>query len=224
MGEMVEFPSQGHGPCDGYLALPAQPGPGVILIQEWWGLVPHIEEVADRFAGEGYVTLAPDLYHGAKTEEPDEAGKLLMAMKMERTARDMSGAVDYLLAHPSVAPKKIGAVGFCAGGGLALMLAAVKPIEAVVPFYPAFAHGEPDYSTVKGSVLIHGAEHDEWAAPEKVEQVTKELQAAGVDASFHIYPGTEHAFFNDSRAVVHQPAAAQQAWQRTLDFLGEKLR
>ncbi len=94
MGEMIEFPSNGST-TPGYLALPeGGTGPGVVVIQEWWGLVDHIKDVCDRFAAEGFVALAPDLYHGATTTEPDEAGKAMMAMKMDQAARDMSGRVD----------------------------------------------------------------------------------------------------------------------------------
>ncbi len=222
MGEKVQFPSNGHS-CTGYLALPSSPGPGVVVIQEWWGLVPHIKDVCDRFAAEGFVALAPDLYHGATTKEPDEAGKFLMAMKMEETARDMSGAVDFLRAQTSVEPKKIGVVGFCAGGGLALMLGAVEPLDAVVPFYPAFAHGEPDYARIRGAVLGHIAEHDSWTTPETAEKIFSGMRDAGVSAEMHMYPGTEHAFFNDSRPDVYAEEAARLAWDRTIAFFRKHL-
>src|SRR5438552_5825365 len=121
MGEMVEFPSNGTS-AEGYLATPAGgSGPGVVVIQEWWGLVPHIKDVADRFAAAGFVALAPDLYHGESTTEPDEAGKKMMAMNIEKAAKDMSGAVDAVAERSSNAAK-IGVVGFCMGGGLALLL------------------------------------------------------------------------------------------------------
>src|SRR5579862_6895837 len=116
MGEIVEFPSNGHT-ASGYLAPnPESHGAGVVLIQEYWGLVPHIKDVAERLAAEGFTVLAPDLYHGQTTTEPDEAGKLMMAMNIDQAGRDMSGAVDHLLGLESVDGPKVGVIGFCMGG------------------------------------------------------------------------------------------------------------
>src|SRR3954466_13554217 len=112
MGELVDFPSNGHS-ASGYLAVPESgSGPGVIVIQEWWGLVPHITDVCDRFAAEGFVALAPDLYHGQTTTEPDEAGKLMMALNLEQAATDMGGAIDHLLGRDEVTSAGVGVVGF----------------------------------------------------------------------------------------------------------------
>ena len=114
-GEMVKFPSNGHE-GEGYLASPASgSGPGVIVIQEWWGLVPHIKDVADRLATEGFVALSPDLYSGKTASEPDEAGKLMMELNIDEAARDMSGAVDYLIGLDAATGEKAGCVGFCVG-------------------------------------------------------------------------------------------------------------
>src|SRR5881628_3549619 len=133
-GSMVEFTSNGSKTA-GYLATPAAgKGPGVLVLQEWWGLVGHIKEVCDRFAGEGFTALAPDLYHGVKAKEPDEAAKLMMALDLEGAARDMAGAVDFLAGHEAVRGRGVGVVGFCMGGGLALWLATLRPdqVRAVV--------------------------------------------------------------------------------------------
>src|SRR5215203_3935934 len=122
MGEMIDFPSNGTT-ATGYLAAPAiGAGLGLIVIQEWWGLVPHIEDVCDRFAAAGFVALAPDLYHGRTTTEPDEAGKLMMTLNLDQAAKDMGGAVDFLMGHDAVTSAKIGVTGFCMGGGLAMLL------------------------------------------------------------------------------------------------------
>lgn len=136
MGEVVTFPSNG-GTGQGYLARPAQGrGPGLVVIHEWWGLVDHMRDVAERFAQAGFFALVPDLYHGATTSEPDEAQKLRMELQMDRAARDMSGAVDYLLQLEGVAGMGLGVVGFCMGGALAQVLATLRPeIRAAVPFY-----------------------------------------------------------------------------------------
>src|ERR1700753_1774432 len=138
MGESVSFPSNGSS-AEGYLATAAggSGGPGVIVIQEWWGLVPHIRDVVDRFAGAGFTALAPDLYHGETTTEPDEAGKLMMALNMGQAAKDISGAVDYLLSRDETTSEHVGIVGYCMGGGLALYAATIRPdaIKATAPYY-----------------------------------------------------------------------------------------
>ena len=134
MGEIVTFASNG-GTASGYLATPeGGGGVPVVVIQEWWGLVPHIEDVCERFAAEGFVALAPDLYRGEKTTEPDEAGKLMMALNVDQAAKDMSGAVDKV--KEVSGRDAVGVVGFCMGGGLALVLACHRPdaIKACVPF------------------------------------------------------------------------------------------
>ncbi len=226
MGEMVSFQSNGKE-ASGYLALPAAGrGPGVIVIQEWWGLVDHIKDVADRFAIEGFVALAPDLYHGVETAEPDEAGKLMMAMSLERAARDMTGAVDYLLDHPSTTGTGVGAVGFCMGGGLVLWLSTLKPeVLACVPFYGAipWESMQPDYGRARAGYLGHYAEEDDWATQESARKLEAHLQELGREATFHFYPGTGHAFFNDDRPEAHHPEAAALAWQRTLAFMRRQL-
>lgn len=221
MGQIVEFPSNGKT-CGGYLAVPASAGPGVIVIQEWWGLVDHIKDVCDRFGGEGFVALAPDLYHGKTTKEPDEAGKLMMDLNLEASGRDMSGAVDFLLDHPQVGPKKIGCVGFCMGGALSLTLATLRPVSACVTYYGIPSH-EPDYSKIQGPVLGHFAEHDDWGSPTAVSDLSQRLKGLGKSADFHTYPGTEHAFFNDARPEVYRAEAAKQSWERTLAFFRQHL-
>ena len=225
MGEMVQFVSNGHM-AGGYLALPESgSGQGVIVIQEWWGLVPHIKEVADRFASAGFVALAPDLYGGATTAEPDEAGKMMMAMELDRAAKELSGAVDYLRGHDAVTSAGVGVVGFCMGGGLALWLATKhNGVAAAVPFYGALWPGvEPDYTNTTAAFQGHYAEIDEWATQESAREIEAALQAQGRDVEFFFYPGTGHAFFNDSRPEAYVPEAAEKAWSRTLAFLGDRL-
>jgi carboxymethylenebutenolidase len=226
MGTMIEYRSNG-APAEGYLATPEEgSGPGVIVIQEWWGLVDHITDVCERFASEGFVALAPDLYHGRKVTEPDEAGKLMMALELERAARDMSGAVDELSGRAAGAG--VGVVGFCMGGGLALMLASTRPdkVRATVDFYGAAAWegAQPDYSKLTGAVLIHVAERDEWVTPDLARQVAALLREAGnEDVTVEVYPGTDHAFLNDTRPEVYDADASRLAWQRTVAFLRARL-
>jgi carboxymethylenebutenolidase len=215
MGEMVEFKSNG-GTCTGYLA--GTSGPGVIVIQEWWGLVPHITDIADRFAAEGFVALAPDMYHGEMTNEPDMAGKLLMSMNLATAGKDLSGAVDVL--QERTGRTKVGVTGFCMGGGLALMAACLRPdaIAAAAPFYGGM---RPDtvieWDNLAAVVEGHYAATDRGtAAPEAVKELEATLRAKGKNATFHVYPGTQHAFFNDTRPEVYDAAVAKTAWNRTL--------
>ena len=226
MGEMIEFASNGST-TGGYLAVPASgSGPGVVVVQEWWGLVPHIHDVCERFAAEGFVALAPDLYHGTTTSEPDEAGKLLMALDMERAARDLGGAVDEV-ARRSSGSKGVGVVGFCMGGGLALLTATQRgdAVKATVPFYGLIPPQgpDPDWSGLGGPVQGHYAEDDTFAGPPAVEKLRTEIAAAGGEAELFLYPGTTHAFFNDTRPEVHDPEASATAWSRTIEFLRANL-
>jgi carboxymethylenebutenolidase len=222
MGETVEFRSNGST-ANGYLADGG--GPGLVVFQEWWGLVPHIKDVVDRFAAEGFTALAPDLYHGESASEPDGAGKLMMALNLDRAAKDMSGAVDYLTERTG--RSSIGVTGFCMGGGLALVLACKRPdaVKAVVPWYGVvpWESMQPDWSALEASLLGHYAENDEWASPEVVHALEDELRALGKDVTLHIYPGTEHAFFNDTRPEVHHPEASKTAFDRTVEFLHAQL-
>jgi carboxymethylenebutenolidase len=219
-GQMVSFPSNGAS-AEGYLALPAGgKGPGVIVIQEWWGLVPHIKSVADRLAAQGYVALAPDLYHGKATKEPDEAGKMMMALNMDQAAKDMGGAYDYVRSNPACTGK-VGSVGFCMGGGLSLTIAAKRPIDACVDYY-GIADGAK-LGGLKAPVLGHFAENDGWAGPEAVGKLAQGLRDIGTTVQFHTYPGTEHAFFNDARPEVYNASAANLSWDRTLAFFSEHL-
>ena len=221
-GQIVSFLSNGHT-CEGYLALPPSgKGAGVVVIQEWWGLVLHIKEVADRLAAEGYVALAPDLYHGKTTAEPDEAGKLMMSMKMDQAARDMSGAFDYVKSH-AACTGKVGSVGFCLGGGLSLYMATLRPVDACVIYYGALPGVQPDLTKIAGPVLGHYAQNDGWASPEAAAALQKQIRDAGKRVEFHQYAGTEHAFFNDTRPEVYNAAAAKQSWERTLAFFKQHL-
>lgn len=224
MGEMVEFPSNGHT-VQGYFALPGSGhGPGVVVIQEWWGLNDNIRDIADRYAAAGFAAIAPDLYHGKVTAEPDEAGKLMMAMKMDEAARDMAGAVQFLLDHDSVDGETVGSVGFCLGGGLSLYLATLRPeVDACVVYYGVLPGVQPDLSKIRGAVLGHYAEHDEFASPAAASELKSRLEAQGVPVEFHQYDGTQHAFFNDTRPDVYNSEAARRSWDRTLAFFNERL-
>lgn len=216
MGEMVTFPSNGHT-CDGYLA---GEGPGVIVIQEWWGLVPHIKDVVDRFAAAGFTALAPDLYHGSSSTEPDGAGKLMMGLNLEQAAKDLDGAIALLQQRSG--RSKVGVAGFCMGGGLTLVLAARRPdaVAAAAPYYGVipWASAQPDWSAVQARIVGEYAEHDGFAGPDAVRALEAQLRDLGKDATLHIHAGCDHAFFNDTRSDVYDAAAASTAWDRTLEL------
>jgi carboxymethylenebutenolidase len=229
MGENVSFASNGHT-AEGYLALPAGgSGPGVLVLQEWWGLNPQIKRVADDFASQGFVALVPDLYHGelAHHTEMDKAAQLMSQLPPDRAARDMGGAVDYLRNHAAVQGDKVGAIGFCMGGMLTLLVAALQgdKIGAATPFYGApLGDGAPDWSNLSAPVRGHYAESDDFFPPDAVKALEAELRAMGKDVEFTVYPGTGHAFCNDDNPLgTHDPATAEKALSDATSFLREKL-
>ena len=225
MGNMVQFPFAG-GTTGGYLAKPAQgSGPGVIVIQEWWGLVDHIKDVCDRFAAEGFVALAPDLYHGKTTKSPDEAGKLMMALRIDEAERDLSAAAEYLVTQDATTSEKVGVVGFCMGGALALYTATKNAnVGACVVFYGGHPNVKPDLPNLHAPVLGLYAEKDGFVTPALAHELERKLKDLGKHVEVKIYPGADHAFFNDTRAEVYNAAAAADAWQRTIEFLRHDLR
>ncbi|MBA3714004.1 MAG: dienelactone hydrolase family protein [Pyrinomonadaceae bacterium] len=224
-GEMIEFKSNG-GTTEGYLSAPESgTGPGVIVLPEWWGLVPHIKEVANRFAAEGFVALAPDLYHGESAKSPDEAGKLMMALDIDQTEKDLRGAVNYLLGHEAVTSDKVGTAGFCMGGVLALYAATKNAqVGACVIFYGIHPKVQPDLANLQAPVLGLYAEKDSSVPPSAVRELESKLQSLGKSVEMHIYTDTDHAFFNDTRPEIYDPAAAADAWRRTIDFFRQHLR
>jgi carboxymethylenebutenolidase len=218
----VTFPSNG-GTAHGYLAVPASgSGPGVVVIQEWWGLTNHIADVTNRLAAEGFVALAPDLYGGSTTHDSEEAGRLMQELPVDQAARDLSGAVDHLLGHEAVTSAKVGAVGFCMGGGFVLVLAAQQGdrIGAAVPFYGVLKEDYPDFSGLTAPLLGHFGQQDDFASPEAVRSLAERIEAeSGVKPEFHFY-SAGHAFFNDENHLgTYDAEQARIAWNRTLEFL-----
>lgn len=222
--EMVTFPSNG-GTASGYVARPDGGGthPGVVVIQEWWGLDEHIKDVARRFAGEGFIAIAPDLYHGKVTSEPDEARKLVMGMQREQAAKDMGGAISCLQSLSDVAPKKVGMIGFCMGGALVLHMACHSDgLGAAAAFYPGRQPGAQELAGLKCPLLAVFGERDEGIPLEKVEAVKEGLDQATQPHEVIVYPGAPHAFFNDTRES-YRPDPAADAWRRTLDLFRKSL-
>jgi carboxymethylenebutenolidase len=224
-GETIPITVKGRT-TSGYLAVPPGEGPwpGVVLIQEWWGLDDHIKDVADRFAQAGFVTVAPDLYYGEIAAEPDEAQKLRMALDWDNALAAIQEAISLVVAHEQVLSKKVGVVGFCMGGGLTWHAAArLKHVAAAAPFYG----GGPELSDdqvaqIEGPVLAIFGELDQGVSPEVARQRAAQMDKAGVRHETIIYPGAQHAFFNDTRAA-YDPDAAADAWQRVLALFTQTL-
>ena len=228
--ETVWFKSNGNM-ASGYLAKPASgSGPGVLLIQEWWGLDPSLKQTADRLAAAGFVALAPDLYHGevAAHNEMDKAAHLMNSMPADRAGRDMSGAVDYLAGHNAVTSRSVGVIGFCMGGMLTFLIAANRPdkVKAIVPFY-GFPQGgmEPDWSTMTAEVSGHMAENDSFFPPAAARALEAKLRGMGKKATLTVHPGTGHAFMGPHNALgtLNEKLAAQ-IWPEVVSFLQKTVR
>lgn len=225
MGTTIEFRSNGDLMA-GYLAEPPAGkanGRGVVVLQEWWGLVPHITDVADRFAAEGYLALAPDLWRGERTTRPDEAARLFMALDVPRAEKDLRGAIEALGARGARGP--VGVVGFCMGGALALYAATTSPekVGAAVDFYGIHPKVKPDFTRLRCPVLGLFGQDDSSVDPDAVHVLANEIRSAGGHITTAIYPGAGHAFFNDARPEAYNAAAAADAWSKTLAFLAENL-
>jgi carboxymethylenebutenolidase len=221
----VTFASNG-GEAYGYFALPASgSGPGVIVIQEWWGLTTHIAQIADRLASEGFVALAPDLYGGATTHDAAEATQLMQQLPIDRAARDLRGAVDYLLSRDEVAGEKVGVVGFCMGGAFVLQLAVQEgdKIAAAVAFYPV-GYMPDDYEALQAAVLIQIADGDQFNPATLADELSQKISAgSGRTPEIAHYPAG-HAFLNDENLLgTFDEEQAAIAWDRTVAFLREHL-
>lgn len=225
MGKNVEFPSNGHT-CQGYLATPPNGGrgPAVVVIQEWWGLVEHIQDVVDRLANEGFVAIAPDLYHGQTTKSPDEAGRMLMELDAERAVREIAAAGAYVRQQPEVTSSKYGVVGFCMGGALA-QYASTKDaanVGAAVSFYGGFKQVEPEWEQLTAPLLLIYGEKDQGVPVEHGRALEAKLAKLGKNVELVIYPDANHAFFNNT-GPNHKPDAASDAWRRTLELFRRHL-
>jgi carboxymethylenebutenolidase len=229
MSQTVEFRSNGDT-ASGYLAVPTSgTGPGLLVVQEWWGLVPQLKRTCDRLAEHGFVALAPDLYHGeiAEHTEMDKANELMQALPPDRAARDMGAAIDYLLSHQATEGNRVGVIGFCMGGMLTLLITALQGdrVAVATPFYGApLGDMAPDWSTLTASVQGHFAENDDFFPPEAVKQLEADLKGMGKDVEFIVYPGTGHAFANEQDPLgTHDSEAAKTALDRAVTFLKAKL-
>ena len=221
MGEMISYPSNGSE-AQGYLALPeGGDGPGVVVVQEWWGLDDHIKDIANRFAAERFVALAPDLYDGTVVDEPDEAGKLFMALDIGETEKKLRGAVIRLNEQTG---RSVGTVGFCMGGALSLFAACKNPsmVGACVDFYGIHPAVQYDWDALQAPVLGIWGDQDEMVIG-SVPGYEEELSSRAKAHEFVHYPDADHAFFNDTRADAYREGDAADAWSRTLAWFREHL-
>ncbi len=230
MAEIVEFQSNGNT-ASGYLATPdSGSGPGLIVVQEWWGLDSGIKAMADRFAENGFVALAPDLYHGelAEHDEMDKASQLMQELPIDRAGRDMAGAVDYLAGHDATTGDGIGVVGFCMGGMLTFVLASLKPdlVKAAVPFYgfPPIEDGPADLAAIQAVIRGHMAENDDFFPPEQAKAMEEHLRGLGKDATLTVHEGTGHAFMAEHDALGnYDEELAERLWPEVTGFLHDQL-
>jgi len=223
MSSAITFTAQDGSQITGAIALPAgtDKAPGLVLVQEWWGVNDHIIHLAERFAAEGFITLAPDLYHGKVTKDPDEAGALMKALDGAGALAEITTAAQHLIAHPR-SNGKVGITGFCLGGAYTFTAATrVAEISAAVPFYGIPPVGRADYTKAK-PILAHFAARDQWATAAGAEDIKREVDAAGGSMTLHIYDA-DHAFMNDTRLEVYSPENAKLAWERTIAFLHQHL-
>jgi carboxymethylenebutenolidase len=208
-----------------YVATPASgQGPGLLVLQEWWGLVPQIRDVCDRLARAGFVAIAPDLYRGEATTDPDEAGRLMMELEIERAGRDLGATVEALRREPATQGHRIGCIGFCMGGQLALYAACLQPeIAAVVDCYGVHPNVSLDLEACRAKVLGVFAENDDFISAADVQVLDDALSKAGVDAKLLTYIGVQHAFLNDARPDVFDAETAAEAWRDIETFLEAQL-
>ncbi|HEX7421031.1 MAG TPA: dienelactone hydrolase family protein [Thermoanaerobaculia bacterium] len=220
MGERVEFPSNNHT-TQGYMA---GRGPAIVVIQEWWGLVPQIERFVDRLAKEGFLAIAPDLFHGKTTESPDEAQRLKMELDAERAEREIAGAGEFLLKRKECTSKKYGVIGFCMGGGLAQFTGAREAnVAATISFYGGFKKAPIDWAHLSGPILLIYGENDKGVPPEQGREIEQKLKQLGKQVELKVYPGADHAFLNDT-GKNYKKDAAEDAWQKSVELFRRNVR
>ncbi len=225
MTTKVSFKAKNGNPTDGVLAEPSGSGkaPSVVLVQEWWGINDHVKSLADRLAKDGFLVVAPDLYHGKVAKDASEAGQMMTALDTLVAVGEIAGAVAFLKEHPR-GNGKVGVIGFCMGGALSFASAChVEGLSAVVPFYGIPPAEKVDYAKATAPILAHFAKNDEWATVAKAEAVKKEIDAAGkTTMTLEVYDA-QHAFVNDTRPEVYHEKNAKLAWERSVAFLKKHL-
>jgi carboxymethylenebutenolidase len=224
--ETIAFRS-GDETVSAYLTLPdsAGPHPALVLIHEWWGLNDWVKEQARKFAEQGYVALAVDLYRGKVAYDPNLAHELSRGLPQDRAMRDLEAAFEYLASRPDVRHDKIGSVGWCMGGGFSLLLAVHESkLAACVVNYGSLPTDKDEIQRIQAPVLgIFGAE-DRGIPPSAVEAFEEAMNAAHKSIDVKIYDGAGHAFENPNNKLGYREAAANDAWARMLAFLSRTLK
>lgn len=213
MDPLVSFASKA-GTAQGFLARPGLEKPGLIVLQEWWGLVPHIKDVAERFAAHGFVALAPDLYHGKSTVDAEEASHLMKGLDWERATQEIAGAILHL--RQSEGCTRVGVVGFCMGGALTILSAALPGVDAYAAFYGFPPKGAAALDKIDVPGLIFFGEEETYFSTSDAQHFAERQRCRGIDTEVVVYKGAGHAFFNDTRKEAFHPQAASDAWRRTL--------
>ncbi len=215
MGNRMTFDCPGSVSAEGYLAQAQTPRGGVIVLQEWWGLNPQICGVADRFAAAGYTALAPDLYKGRVTQDPDEANHMMDGLDwVGATEIDVAGAVDHLKNDVG----KVAVMGFCMGGALTV-IAGVKlaACDAAVCYYGIPPKDQADPAAMRVPFQGHFATRDDWCTPAAADALETALSRSGSVHELHRYEA-DHGFFNET-VGAYDAASADLSWERTLAFL-----
>ncbi len=220
MGATIDFSRPNGGSTKGYLAMAGEGRPGVVVIQEWWGLNDQICGVADRFARAGYNALAPDLYEGRVTSEPDEANHMMDGLDFPgATHQDLRGATQHLKGLGG----KVAVMGFCMGGALTVAAAVhVAEADVAVCYYGIPPAEFADPKEIKIPFQGHFADHDDWITPDLVEGLEAGLKESGCEYEIYRYDA-QHAFFNERSEAAYDAATANLSWQRMSDFLAARL-
>jgi carboxymethylenebutenolidase len=225
-GKTVSYKS-GDDVVHGVLYAPRGKGPfpALVVIHEWWGLVPWVKAQASKLADQGYVTLAVDLYRGKATDSPEVAHELMRGLPEDRAGRDLLAAVQFLKAQKNVNPARIGAIGWCMGGGYALDLAIADPsLAADVINYGHLATDPARLERIHAPILgLFGAQ-DKGITPADVHKFEHDLRQMDKKVEVHIYPDAGHAFENPNNKAGYRPQDAADAWNRTLAFLAANLK
>jgi carboxymethylenebutenolidase len=216
--------SGGGNDVNVFIARPegVEKAPAIIVIQEWWGLNPHIEDVTQRFAREGFIAVSPDLYDGVTTRDPKEAGNLMGALKTEKGLAYLQTVLTQLRSMTEVT--SVGVTGFCMGGTYALLLACHAKLEASAPFYGDVPTDTAIIGKLSCPVLFIGGEKDQWINLEKMNRLDSALKQHGKEGEVRVYQGADHAFFNDTRPEVYSKSDAEDAWNRVIGFFNKHLR
>lgn len=224
----INLPVNGEG-AYAYVAQPDDDAqhPGLVVVQEWWGIESHVIELAQKLAAEGFVVAVPDLYHGKVSTEPNEAQKAMMALtsNIQKAMNEVTATLDAVKAMPNVEPKKLGLMGFCMGGFIAYKIAENYPdLGAVTPFYGGGYDPTPaDIAGVNAPIMAFYGKTDGWIPPEQIEKIKGVFAEAGKQYEAHVYDDAGHAFLNPNHGAYVE-SAAKDAWPRAIGFLKENLK